>query len=397
MTELDFTQLFLALTLLLILAKSLGEVCERVGLSAIVGEIAAGIVVGPSLLGPLLFSTTPAADRAFELVAELGAVFLLFWVGYREVRIERLKEIGIPELKATPIAFGVPFVSGFLLALAFGRGVLSAMFLGLAVSLTGLGVAVRTLMDVGKLQTDYGTDILWITVLGDIFALVVLGVLGSAVGGERLTLGATGFMLLRIALFFSGAYLFYRFLISPVASMILKFQVDEAKLGLVLGILFTFCYLSSLVGLHMVIGAFVAGLIVARKRELRTREMELKISGLAYGLFIPLFFALLGSKMQLNAFWHVPVLAFAVVVLGLASKFLGGLLGGLASRMNLHHSLMLGFGLMPKGGVDLVVIALGLKYGAVDFQMFSAFMGMVLLSLIAAPILLKLFGERLKP
>jgi len=103
----------------------------------------------------------------------------------------------------------------------------------------------------------------------------------------------------------------------------------------------------------------------------------------------------LGSKMQLDAFWQVPGLALALLVLGLGSKFLGGFLGGLAGRMDANHSLMLGFGLMPKGGVDLVVIVLGLKYGVIDSQMFSAFMGLVLLSLVIAPVLLKQFGKRL--
>ena len=284
-------EIFLAITLLLILAKLLGEAMERLGQPAILGELAAGILLGSHLLGPVLFHAPLYDIESMAFRGEVGAVFLLFSAGYLEVDLKRLMRMGKESLIVALPGVIVAFAAGFAIGNFFGYGYMGNLFLGLALSITSIGVTVRTLMDLGKLQTDYGMIILGTAIIDDILSLFILAILVSmARPGASLSVVGVGFIVVKVLAFFAGAALFAIFLLKPLARMCSKFIVAEARLGIMLGVIFLFSLMANVTGLHMIIGAFTAGMILALQPEFKTKDIEYKINGLAYGLFIPLFF-----------------------------------------------------------------------------------------------------------
>ena len=383
-------EIFLAVTLLLVLAKLLGEAMERLGQPAILGELAAGIVLGSHLLGPVLFHKPLYDIESMAFLAEVGAIFLLFSAGYMEVDLKRLVRMGKESLIVALPGVAVAFVAGFIIGSYFGYGLIGNLFLGLALSITSIGVTVRTLMDLGRLQTDYGMIILGTAIIDDILSLFILVILVSMAKPDvTLTPLGVGFILFKVIAFFSGSALFAIFLLRFVARVASRFIVSEARLGIMLSIIFFFSLMAKVTGLHMIIGAFTAGMILAVQPDFKTKDIEYKVNGLSYGLFIPLFFAILGTRIDFAALVQGGGLALGIIVVAIAGKVLGGFIGGKMIKYTSRKSLVIGIGLIPRTGVELVVISIALSAGIIDQKIFTAIVAMVAVTVILTPLLLK--------
>lgn len=383
-------EVFLAITLLLVLAKLLGEAMERLGQPAILGELAAGIILGSYLLGPLLFHTPLYRIESLAFLAEVGAIFLLFSAGYMEVDLKRLMRMGKESLIVAVSGVTITFIIGFCIGRIFSYGLIGSLFLGLALSITSIGVTARTLMDLGRLQTDYGMIILGTAIIDDILSLFILAVLVPiAQPHTTLTIVGTGIIAFKIIAFFGGSVLFALFLLKPLAKVSSKFVVGEARLGIMFSLIFIFALIAKVTGLHMIIGAFTAGVILALQPEFKTRDIEYKVNGIAYGLFIPLFFAILGTMIDLGALVQGGILALVIVIFAIVGKMLAGFIGGKMIRFSSRKSLAIGVGLIPRTGVELVVISIALSAGIIDQKIFTAIVAMVAVTVIITPILLK--------
>lgn len=389
-TGLHIEEIFLAFTLLLALAKLLGEATERLGQPAILGELVAGIILGSHLLGPLLFHTPLYKIESLAFLAEVGAIFLLFSAGYLEVDLKRLMQLGKESLIVAISGVTVTFVAGFAVGRMFNYGLIGSLFLGLALSITSIGVTVRTLMDLGKLQTDYGMIILGTAIIDDILSLFILAILVPiAQPDATLTIAGTGIIAFKIIAFFGGSALFAAFFLKPLAKFSIKFVVAEARLGIMFSVIFIFSYIAKAAGLHMIIGAFTAGVILSLQPEFKTRDIEYKVNGIAYGLFIPLFFAILGTMIDLGALVQGGMLAIVIIVVAILGKILAGFVGGKMVKYSSRKSLAIGVGLIPRTGVELVVISIALSAGIIDQKIFTAIVAMVAVTVIVTPILLK--------
>ena len=390
-------EIILAITLFLLAAKLLGELVLRLNQPALLGELAAGIVFGPHLLGRLIFHAPVQDSQALNMISELGAVFFFFVVGYSEVDLNSLKRIAKNSFVASIPNVLLSFIFGYLIGIIWDYTFIASLFIGLAISLTAIGVSARTLMDLGRLHTDYGMLILGEAIIDALRSLLTLSILILFVKPEAIfSAGAIIILVAKFTGFFISAIVFKLFLLKPLTSLVSQFLIDEAKFGIMIGIIFLFSYISQLLGLHMIIGAFVAGIIFSMQAEFKTQDLEYKVYGISYGLFIPLFFAILGAKINFEALSEGGILAFAVIGIAIAVKLFGGYLGGLIIGYSSKKSWVVGCGLIPRTGVELVVIAVALEIGLIDDRLFASIVAMVAITVFITPFLLKFAIGRLE-
>ena len=390
MEQTQIEQIILALTLFLIVAKLLGELMLRLKQPALLGELAAGILVGPSLLGKFLFDGQIQNTEALNTIAELGAIFFFFIIGYSEVDLKQLKRIAKNSFVASIPNVLLSFIFGFVIGVSWGYSAMASLFIGLALSLTAIGVAARTLMDLGRLQTDYGMLILGQAIIDALRSLLMLSLLMLFVHpGSAFSTSAVFILIGKFVAFFVGALIFSVFFLKPLTNVLSKFMIDEAKFGIMIGIILLFSYAAQMLGLHMIIGAFVAGIILSMQAEFKTKDLEYKIYGISYGLFIPLFFAILGARVDFGALAQGGMLAVAVILAAIGVKLIGGYLGGLLIGYSSLKSWVVGCGLIPRTGVELVVVAVALDAGLIDDKMFASIVAMVTVTVFVTPFLLK--------
>ncbi len=372
----------LLILLIVFLAKVFGEAIERAGFPSILGEISAGVVVGILFIEP--------DSEVLSFFAELGAIFLLFTAGYREVHIAQLRSASkkalIPTITQMLFAFGF----GFLLGLVFNFGLLQSIFMGVAFSPTSIGVVVKTLIDFDYLSSRPGTMMLTSAIFDDIIGIFLLSIVATMATYNQVPSGMQMFI---IAAKLVGYMLIMGFLglkVFPrLFTYVQKMHVKESIFAFVVIIALFSAYLAELFGLHAVIGAFIGGVLLSDIPLAKIRDVQSKVSGLAYGIFVPIFFAFIGLSVELEFVKTAGIFAVLVVVLALLGKLVGGFIGTRLIGFDYHDSLVFGLGMMPRAGVELVVLSVGKSMGIIGDEVFSAIVLMVVVSIVVSPILLK--------
>lgn len=366
----------LGIFLLFIGAKAGEEVARRLGQPAVVGELVGGFVVGPGALGLVVPGETAA------VLAEIGVVILLFSVGL-EVRLDDLLAVGRPAVLTAVIAMVLPIVAGLAIGLAVGEAPGPASFIGLALAATSIGITSRVLSEMGVLDRAFAQVVLGAAVIDDVFALILIGVVAGAVTGDvsgsTLLLSVAAFGL--VGLGFAAARR-ARGLKREVFTWPL---LADTPLVPAFILMFAVALVSAAVGLAAIIGAFVAGLIVAETEA--QDELERELRPLAQ-IFTPFFFAVTGAQVDLRALLDPSIAALAVglAIAGVVTKAAGGLLG--ARSLGRWGSIAVGFGMIPRGEVGIVVANLGLVAGLLSAGTFGAVLVAVVLTTVIAPYLL---------
>ncbi|MEA1984867.1 MAG: cation:proton antiporter [Euryarchaeota archaeon] len=369
--------------LVLLLAKVLGELVERVGFPSILGEVLTGLVLG--------FFLIQDNTEVLSFLAELGAIFLLFTAGYREVHLRDLKASSKKAMVATLFQVLVAFASGFLLGWYFDLGFLASMFMGVAFSPTSIGVVVKTLVDMDYLSSKPGTMMLTTAIFDDIIGIFLLSIVVTMVQYEQIPsmmqilviAGKLVFFIVVMALL--GHYVFPR-----LFTYIHRMRVKESLFAFVVIVALFSAYFAELMGLHAVIGAFVGGVLLSDIPLAKIENVQSKVSGVAYGIFVPIFFAYIGLSIDPATLHSIGMFTVLVVLMALLGKLLGGFAGARMIGFDNHDSLIFGTGLMARAGVELVVISIGREMGIVTDEMFSAIVLMVAVSLFVSPVLLKM-------
>lgn len=362
--------------LLFVAAKAGEEVARRLGQPAVIGELLGGFIVGPGVLALAI-----PGETAFVL-AEIGVVILLFSVGL-EVRLDDLLAVGRPAVLTALIAMVLPIIAGVAIGLMLGEGLGTAAFVGLALAATSIGITSRVLADLGVLSKTFARVVLGAAVIDDVLALILIGVVSGAatddLSGSTLLIVVAAFGL--VGLGFAAArrarglkreaFTFPLFADTPlVPAFILMFGV---------------ALVSAAIGLAAIIGAFVAGLIIAETEA--QDELEHEIKPLSQ-IFTPFFFAVTGAQLDLSALLDPAIAALAIVlaVVGVITKAIGGFVG--ARSTGQWSAVTVGFGMVPRGEVGIVVANLGLAVGLLSTGLFSAVIIAVVLTTIVAPYLL---------
>ncbi len=369
--------------MVLVAAKLGDEVFKRIGQPAIVGEILGGVLVGPSVLGLV------GVSEVLRVFSELGVVFLLFWVGL-ETRLSEMRAVGRIAITVGSAGVVLPFLGGLGLGLALGESTETSVFLGAALAATSAGITSATFLDLGIARSRAARTVLGAAVVDDILALILLSVAvgmaadgGVDVGNIALSLVlAIGF----VAFFALGGT---RLLQSRPQLLDAPRFADSPLLPAVILCLGLAAF-SAQIGLAALIGAFLAGMIVAETKDQNPIEEEVKP---LYAFFPPFFFAFIGIELDLDSLvgGHALALLIAITALAIVTKLIPGYLG--ARGLGRREASVVGVGMVPRGEVGIVVASIGAAEGVVDAELFGVVVGMAVLTTLLAPFALRRLAD----
>ena len=368
--------LLLNLAIILTAAKIGGEVAERIRQPAVLGELIAGVLLGPSLLGliePL---------ELIKFLAEIGLILLLFKVGL-ESDITELMRVGPSAGIVAFTGLTAPFILGYFIILGLGMEPLVAIFVGATLTATSIGITVRVLADLNKSTTKESKIILGAAVLDDIAGLLILSIVVSMV-----TVGAVSALdIIRISIS-AAAFLALAIVVGiKTAPSLLRIVQRMRVKGRLIVAAFVFSlwlsYLADRVGLATIVGAFAAGLILA-KTDQRAHIEEL-IKPLT-DIFVPIFFVSIGVLVDLRTFLDLDVLYVAGLLI--VAAILGKIFSGFPVRGKVNR-FAIGIGMIPRGEVGLIFAGIGISLGVIDDALYSALILMVIVTTFLAPIMMK--------
>lgn len=389
---------FANLLLLLVLARVLGEVMERFKQPAMIGEILAGVVLGPTVLNVMV------RNEELTVISELG-VFLLVIIAGLEIDVREIAKTSRGRnLVTSLLAFLIPIGSGFAVATAFDLALVPAIFVGLCVAITALPVSVRILMDLGQLKSEIGQRIIAVAIFDDVLALTILGVLldvNNSANSSIDVLGlAIGLTLGKILLLLAGLIFAYRlinkftdrdnFIELQLDKLLLFMRGKESLLAIMFAFILIFASLTEAVGLHFIIGAFFASMLLSKELVgvAHFQEFEKTTHGMAMGFLAPIFFAGIGLEFQFSSITEWGLL-FAIIGVSFLSKIVGGYIGGRFVGLRHRKALTLGIGLNARGIMELVIANIAYREGLIGVQIFSILVIMGVFTTINTPMLLK--------
>jgi Kef-type K+ transport system membrane component KefB len=373
----EHTRLFFTLMLMFVSAKLAAELFERLKQPAVAGEILAGVVIGPSVLGLV------APDELTNTLAEIGVIFLLFLVGL-ETKPAEIFRVGGRALLVAVLGVIVPFGAGWLLLWLWGYPQIEAIFVGAAMVATSVGITARVLGQMGLINSETSRIILGAAVIDDILGLLILAVVSSLATGEvnYVSIGVTAGLAIGFTLLIA--------LVGARAVNKIRPQVEKLKVGhsyLVFG--FSLClvlaWVASFIGVAAIIGAFLAGMALSESTE--GTDMPIQAEAVTEFL-LPFFLTNIGMQLQLDAFFtrEGMILAIIVTVLACLTKVIG--CGLAAWPLGFKRALQVGVGMIPRGEVGIVVAQLGLGMQMISHQTYGVVLFMAVLSTIIAPPLL---------
>ena len=376
----DHGQILLALFIALLAAKLAAELFERIRQPAVVGEIIAGIVIGPTVLNLVQPTEVLAA------LAEIGVIFLLFTVGL-ETRPSDIFKVGRTATIVAVLGVVVPFVAGWgLLSLWPGHSWIEATFLGAAMVATSVGITARVLSGMGLITAQASRVILAAAVIDDVIGLLVLAVVSSLATGRvnYLSIGLIAGLAIAFTLLL---VVFGTRVVNRVKRPIGNLKIDHSLLMFALVMCFGLAAVANLIGIAGIVGAFLAGVALSEA----TDGTKLHQQSQALTEFTtPFFLVAIGMKLNLAVFRSADVvmLSIVVIVLAIVTKFIGCGLG--AARMGRRRAIQVGVGMVPRGEVGIVVAQIGLALAAVSDAIYGVVLAMAVITTLAAPPLIKL-------
>jgi Kef-type K+ transport system membrane component KefB len=374
--------ILLSLFVVFVAAQIGGRLARAFKLPGVVGEIVAGCIVGPSLLGWI----TPS--EPLEVLSEIGVALLLFSVGL-ETRIDEMKRVGRSAFFVGVLGVIVPFLLGSLWAHGSGFDWAKSLFVAAAFVATSAGITARVLQELGVIQREESRVILGAAVIDDILAMLLLGIVTALQNGEHVQFGKLAIVLCEAAGFVIAIGLFGTRLARRIGAKLDARKIDllPSSLALCLGLAF----LSTQFGLAAIIGAFLAGMVASETPQHEKLEHDTQP---LLALMTPFFFVLTGAKIELAQLASADALLTLAIItsIALVSKLIGGSLGALA--LGKRSALIVGVGMMPRGEVGVVVASLGLAAGVFPAQTYALIVAMSLLTSIVTPPLLAWLFKR---
>ena len=359
-------------------AKLFAEIFERMKLPGIVGEILAGILIGPSVLGWI------HPNQVLTALAELGVMFLTFQVGL-EVRASELMRVGRTALLVATLGVAVPLAMGWAIMRLWGEPQIESIFVGAAMVATSVGITARVLASMGLINHVASRTILAAAVIDDVLGLIVLAIVSSVARGSINVAELALTSLAAAAFTFVVAKWGTRAMSSVIPRLEQNLRAGEVQFNLAMVVLFGLGLLAMYAGVAAIIGAFLAGMALSESLENRVHDLAHGVSE----LLIPFFLAGIGLHMDLSVFSHPKTLLLSGIILVAAviSKVIGCGLGALG--MGRANALRIGFGMAPRGEVGMVVAQIGLGLGVISNRVYAVVVFMAVATTIIAPPLLK--------
>ena len=347
-------QLITNILLILTVAWVLGAISVRLGLPVMIGELLAGVILGPPLLGLI------SASQPLELMAEFGIFFAMFYAGM-EMNPRELVEHIWPSIAVALGGFILPFLLGYFTVRAFGGTLYQSLFVGMGLSITAIAVQAIVLENMNLLKSNLGHIIIGAAIVDDILSLVALSVLLGLAKSGSVQFVSLLTVLLKVCGFFGITILLGHFVVPKITKKLEDYGGKGFTFALVSALVMA--YLAELAGLHLIIGAFLAGQFV--RKEIMDPGVYDKIRdrffALSYGFLAPIFFVSLSFHLHFE--WNIQFIALVVIIFiaAVIGKLFGSGLGGVISGHSIRQSVILGFGMNGRGAVELVVAAVVVK------------------------------------
>jgi Kef-type K+ transport system membrane component KefB len=359
----------------LLLATKLGdELFKRLGQPALVGEILGGVLVGPAVLG--WYQITPETS----LFAQIGAVLLLFEVGVH-TRVGEVARVGTTALSVAVLGVAFPFVGGYLLGGALDLSDAGRIFLAASLTATSVGITSGALRSFGALATQSGRVILGAAVIDDVLAMLIVAVAVGLSDGD-VSAGRILLLLALAAAFIGIVVVGGTGILRTRRSLLTDPRFAETPFlpGMIL--MLGLAALAAQIGLAAIIGAFLAGMVVGESSERHALETE---TAPVAAFFTPFFFGFVGAQVDPAAFGSLPTIGLlaGVTLLAITTKFAGSFLG--AIRKGRNRALLIAWGMVPRGEVEIIVAGLALTAGAIEPDLYAVIVGMVVITAILVP------------
>lgn len=400
----ELHQFFLFLAIILIAARLLSETVARFGIPSVIGELLAGLLIGPSLLGWV------SPDTTMKLLAEIGIILLLFEVGM-DTDLSRLARSGSKPVVVAVLGFALPFALGYgVSAWVFGLSEFTALFIGGTLTATSIGITVRVLDDLGKRQSDEAQIVIGAAVLDDILGVLALAFLYQFAVEKQVSFQALGEV---------GLYILLFMLLGPLVAKLTSAVIDHFDqraatpgllLTMALSLILLFSWLAHAVGAPEIMGGFAAGLAFSQHFGFRLwmgrrQALEFKPSPiLAHRLeeqmrplihtFSPMFFVMVGVSLNLKAVGWGSAFIWELAASLLLVAFLGKFVSGFFIREPRRNQTAIGLSMIPRGEVGLIFAQLGFSQGILDGELYAALLIVIALTTMAPPFLLKWFYGR---
>lgn len=401
----------LQIVLLVVLGRAFGEGMQRIGQPAVMGQIAAGIVLGPSVLGGLspsfqatLFPPGATQTSMINGVATVGVLMLLLLSGM-ETDLRLVRRIGRPAIIVSAAGIAVPFLLGFgateLLPDGFlpnaNQRLLTALFLGTTLSISSVKIVAMVVRELDFERRNIGQILLASSILDDTLAWILLGIISSLAANGSVDLPSVARSLIGTLLFLSISFAIGR----QIVFRLIRFTNDNflsevSVLSAIVALMGAMALITDAIGVHTVLGAFVAGMLIGDSPIL-TRQIDAQLRGLITALFMPVFFGLSGltADLRVLADPEILILTLGIVLIASIGKFAGAFLGGRLAGLSAKECLTLGCGMNARGSTEVIIATIGLSIGVIDRTLYTMIVTMALVTTLAMPPMLRWALSRL--
>jgi K+:H+ antiporter len=396
------TAIFAAeLILLLLIGRMLGEGMSRLGQPAIFGQLLAGVVLGPSVFGALLpeirhviFPGTPALKSMIDSVSQIGILLLLLLTGM-ETNLALVNRRRRAVISTSLLGVAVPFACGVGLAYALPEALMpnpaaqlvTALFLGTALSISSVKIVAMVLMEVGAIRRDLGQLILATAILDDTIAWVMIAVIAGMAAHGTVNFIDVGASVAGTLIFLAFSLTMGRSLVARLIRWSNDHMTTEVPvITVILLVMLVMALSTELIGVHTALGAFVAGMLVGQSPIL-TEHIEDQLRGFIIAFFSPVFFAVAGLSMDLSTLLDPTLLLFTLAIIAVASigKFLGAFAGGWLGGLTGAESLGLATALNARGSTEVIIASIGLSMGVLSSQLFTMIVAMAVVTTMIMP------------
>jgi Kef-type K+ transport system membrane component KefB len=411
LSSIEVLHFLVIVTIVLILARVFGEICRKYKQPAIIGEIAAGIILGPTILGsyfPHLFNdmflSSPKSASAFDGLANVGIILLMFIAGF-EVDLKQIRRDGKQAIAISLTGIIFPFIVGFATAWFFyerlfsnggNNQLITSLFFGTALSITALSVITKILMDLNILKTKIGNLVLTSAMIDDFLGWVLFSIIIQTMNTGK---SQNPFIAVLMVLLFA---VFMVTIGRWVVNKMLFVAQKNLKIGRVITLTICLCFVAAIIteylGVRGVFGAFLMGVAVGDS-EYFTERHKLILYQFTVNIIAPLFFASVGLRLNFIANFNLE-LVLIILTIACFAKLLGAGIGGRISGMNKNESIAIAFGMNARGSQEIVLGLLALQAKIIDEKVFEALVVMTIVTIIISGPIMKYYflkEQRSKP
>jgi Kef-type K+ transport system membrane component KefB/nucleotide-binding universal stress UspA family protein len=402
LSESQILRFVIQLVVLLVASRTLGDLMKRIGQAAVIGELLAGVILGPSVLGTLapgvfaaIFGGDPVPARLLEAFAWIGAILLLLYVGV-ETDLDILRGQGRTAAYVSICGMVIPLGAGLALGMllpahylaAPDQRLIFALFMAVAIAISAVPVIAKILIELGLMRRELGMLILAAGLIDDTTGWLLLSLVAGLAKGRALSPGSFASLLGEAAIFIAVCYFAGVRLVGWLMRWVDdRGAAEQAKFSAMVLVGFACAIVTQLIGLHAVFGAFVAGLMLSRTPRVRIRDRT-ELEAVTMGLMAPVFFGYSGLQANLSAL-RSPVVPLIVLGVACAAKIGGCLLGGTLGRLKLREALAVAFGMNARGGMEIILALLGLSLGVLSPAMYTVVVAVAVVTSVITPSLLK--------